>query len=160
MSTGPPARPAEVSTDPARLVASAPAGPPVRTLPAPAAADVLVAARACYGWLLACTPRWILRAGAPQPPGRDTVVVTRVLGGRHLAQALVTATAGTAGVPPAITLAAGAAVDALHATSMAALALMSRPLRRAALTDATLEAGLAAAGLLAARAARAPRPSR
>jgi hypothetical protein len=124
--------------------------------PAPAAADVLLAARACYGWLLACVPRRMLRAGALRSPGPHVVTVTRVLGGRHLMQTLLTATAGPAGVPPGVALAAGAAVDAVHAASMTGLAVMSRPLRRAALTDAALETGLAAAGLLAARAA-APR---
>jgi len=78
------------------------------------------------------------------------VVVTRVLGGRHLLQSLLTATAGTAGMPPAAVLAAGAAIDTGHALSMAGLAVMSRPLRRAALTDAALETGLATLGLLAA----------
>lgn len=114
------------------------------------AADLLVAARACYGWLLACAPRQMLRLGTPEPPGRQVVAVTRVLGGRHLLQALFTATTGTAGTPPATVLAAGAAIDTGHALSMAGLAVMSRPLRRAALTDAALETGLAALGLLAA----------
>lgn len=125
-----------------------PAGQPAR-LAAPAA-DLLVAARACYGWLLACAPRRMIRVGTAEPPGPQVVAVTRVLGGRHLLQALLTATAGTAGMPPATVLAAGAAIDTGHAFSMAGLAVMSRPLRRAALTDAALETGLAALGLLAA----------
>jgi hypothetical protein len=126
------------------------------------AADLLVAARACYGWLLACAPRPMLRAGTaeapgtPDAPGPLAVLVTRVLGARHLAQALLTATADAAGLPPAAVLAAGAAVDTLHAASMAGLAVMSRPLRRAALTDAALETTLAALGLLAARGGGAP----
>jgi hypothetical protein len=58
----------------------------------------------------------------------------------------------TAGAGPGGHLAAGAAVDLVHAASMAGLAAASRPLRRAALTDALLETALAAAGLAAARA--------
>jgi hypothetical protein len=129
-------------------VSTEPAGQSV-ALAAPAA-DVLVVARACYGWLLACAPRRMLRVGTPEPPGSQVVTVTRVLGGRHLLQALLTATAGTAGMPPAAVLAAGAAIDAGHALSMAGLAVMSRPMRRAALTDVALETGLATLGLLAA----------
>ena len=125
-----------------------PAGRP-GTLAAPAA-DALVAARAGYGWLLACTPRRMLRVGGPEPVGPQVVMVTRVLGGRHLLQALLTAAAATAGMPPAAVLAAGAAIDTGHALSMAGLAVMSRRLRRAALTDAALETGLATLGLLAA----------
>lgn len=142
-----------MSTEPARQ--------PTR-LAAPAA-DVLVSARACYGWLLACAPRQMLRAGTPERPGPEVVAITRVLGGRHLLQALLTATAGTAGVPPVAVLAGGAAIDTGHALSMAGLAVMSRQLRRAALTDVALETGLAAlgllaaAGLLAGRGRRAPR---
>jgi hypothetical protein len=143
-----------VSTVPAGLAAGPPAGPAVSS-PAggrgrPAAGDVLVAVRTCYGWLLACAPRRMLRIGGAQPPSRPEVAVTRVLGGRHLAQALLTAAAEAAGLPPAAVFAAGAAVDAVHAASMAGLAVMSRPLRRATLTDAALETGLATAGLLAA----------
>jgi hypothetical protein len=125
--------------------------------PAMAAADMLLAARACYGWLLACVPRRMLRGGGMAPPGPHAVTVARVLGGRHLIQTLLTAGAGPAGVAPGLALGAGAAVDTLHAASMAGLAVMFRPLRRAALTDAALETGLAVAGLLAARAAAAPR---
>jgi hypothetical protein len=120
-------------------------------------ADVLVVARACYGWLLACAPRRMLRVATPGPPGPQAVTITRVLGGRHLVQALLTATAGSTEVPTWVVLAGGAAVDAVHAASMAGLAVMSRPLRRAALTDAALETTLAALGLLAAWGGGAPR---
>jgi hypothetical protein len=116
-----------------------------------AEADLLVIARTCYGWLLACAPRRMIRLGTPQPAGAGAVTMTRVLGARHLLQALVTATAPSAGLSPDAVLTAGAAVDAVHAGSMIALAIACRPLRRAALTDATLEAVLGTFGIITAR---------
>ncbi|HEY3955490.1 MAG TPA: hypothetical protein VGM53_19125 [Streptosporangiaceae bacterium] len=124
-----------------------------------AAAEALVAARACYGWLLACAPRQMIRVGTPWPPGRRAVLMTRVLGGRHLVQALLTATGEAAGLPPATVLALGAAVDVLHAASMAGLAAMYRPLRHVALADTAIESGFAAFGAATAwRSGRQPDP--
>lgn len=113
-----------------------------------AAADLLVAARAGYGWLLACAPRRMIRVGTPLPPGPRAVTMTRVLGARHLLQAMGTAWAEAAGLPPGPVLLAGAAVDAVHAASMIGFAVMSRPLRHVALADAVLEAGLGAFGVV------------
>jgi hypothetical protein len=48
-------------------------------------------------------------------------------------------------------LAAGAAVDLVHAVSMIGVAVVSRAGRRAALTDAAVEIALAGAGVLTAR---------
>jgi hypothetical protein len=76
--------------------------------------------------------------------------VARVLGARHLLQAVATAWAEAAGLPPVPVLLAGAAVDATHAASMLGVAVMSRPLRRAALADAVLETGLGTFGIVAA----------
>jgi hypothetical protein len=112
--------------------------------------DLLVAARSGYGWLLACVPQRMLEVGTPQTPGRPAVTVTRVLGARHLLQAMATAWAEAAGLPPGPVLLAGAAVDATHAASMIGLAVISRPLRRAALADALLETGLGAFGVVTA----------
>lgn len=114
-------------------------------------ADLLLAARTCYGWLLACAPRRMIRLGTPQSPGPRTVTMTRVLGARHLLQALLTAAARAAGMPPGAALAAGAAVDTLHAASMVGLAVVYRPLRHVALADAALESGLAAFGATVSR---------
>jgi hypothetical protein len=123
------------------------------------AAEALVATRACYGWLLACAPRRMIRVGTPRPPGRRAVLMTRVLGGRHLVQALLTATGEAGGLPPAAVLAVGATVDALHAASMAWLAAMYRPLRHVALADTALESGFAAFGAVTAwRAGQRPAP--
>ncbi|HEY2442823.1 MAG TPA: hypothetical protein VGI31_06790 [Streptosporangiaceae bacterium] len=117
----------------------------------PTGADLLVVARSCYGWLLACAPRRMIRLGTPQPAGAGAVTMTRVLGARHLLQALVTATAPSAGLSPDAVLAAGAAVDAVHAGSMIVVAVTCRPLRRVALADAALEASLGAFGIITAR---------
>jgi hypothetical protein len=70
--------------------------------------------------------------------------MARLLGARHVAQAMLTALAPLPGA-----FVAGAEVDALHATSMLILAAADRAARRAALTDAVAEAAFAAAGLAA-----------
>lgn len=67
--------------------------------------------------------------------------VLRILAVRHLAQAVATL-ARPALVKP------GAGVDALHAVSMAGVAVGSRRYRRAALTDAVIATTLTGAGLL------------
>jgi hypothetical protein len=118
--------------------------------------DLLVAARSGYGWLLASAPRRMLDVGTPQPPGPRAATMTRVLGARHLLQAMATAWAEAAGLPAVPVLLAGAAVDATHAASMLGFAVISRPLRHAALADALLETGFGACGVTAAwRLARA-----
>jgi len=73
----------------------------------------------------------------------------RVLGGRHLGQAAVTAAAPTGPV-----VALGAAVDGLHALTALGWGVADRSHRRAGLTDAGLAAGLGIAGALVARAGR------
>lgn len=67
--------------------------------------------------------------------------VMRFLGARQLVQSLVSAARPTWAVA---TL--GAEVDALHAMSMAGLALLDSRLRRVALVDALAAAGFAVAG--------------
>jgi hypothetical protein len=114
-------------------------------------ADLLVATRCGYGWLLASIPRRMIQIGTPQPPGAAALTVTRVLGARHLLQAMATAWARESGLPPGPVLLAGAAVDATHAASMLGLAVISGPLRRAELADAMLEVGLGAFGVVATR---------
>lgn len=116
-----------------------------------AAQDLLVAARSGYGWLLASVPRQMIQVGTPWPPGPRAATMARVLGARHLLQAMGTAWAEAAGLPPVPVLLAGAAVDTLHAASMLGFAAISRPLRHVALADAVLETGLGAFGIVAAR---------
>jgi hypothetical protein len=77
--------------------------------------------------------------------------VARVLGARHLVQAGLTVVALRAVEPdPPLPLVLGAAVDVLHATTMAGLAAVDRGARRVALADTGVEVMLAAAGLISA----------
>jgi hypothetical protein len=99
---------------------------------------------------LVLKPGLTIRLTTGQPPGRRACRVASLLGARHLAQATLSALA-----PRPAVLAAGAAADALHATSMLMLAVVDRAARRTALPDAMAEAVFAAAGLAAAAAQRA-----
>ena len=123
-------------TAPGQAVAAAPAS--------------LGAVRACYGAALLLAPGPLIRICTGYPADSRVRLTARVLGARHLIQAALTAGAGPSS--GAGGLAAGAAVDLMHAASMAGLAAVSRPLRCTALTDAVLETALAAAGLAIARA--------
>lgn len=110
------------------------------------AARLLTAVRAGYGAALLWSPGPLTRAAVGHATGPGPRTTARILGLRQLLQAGL-----TAGDPSPRALLLGAATDAAHAASMAALALTGRPWRRAALLD-TLAAGtLAAAGLRAAR---------
>ena len=122
---------------------------------------VLLLARAAYGAALVCAPGVLIKlagdaiteqpAGAAQPrPSRPACRVARVLGVRHLVQAGLTAAAARAEPGSPVPLALGAAVDVLHASTMAGLALVDRGARRVALADTAVEVALAAAGVVAA----------
>ena len=106
----------------------------------------LVLVRGTYGAALCLTPGPLIRlAGGAADPRAE--VVARVLGARHVAQAL--ALAGRPG-PGRLVLSGG--VDMLHAASMIALGAADRPRRRIALTDGFLAAVFAADGWFRARA--------
>jgi hypothetical protein len=118
-------------------------------------------ARAAYGVALLCAPQALITltgdsvggrpAGASRArPSRRACGVARVLGVRHLVQAGMTAAALQAQPGSPYPLAGGAAVDALHATTMVGLALVDRGARRVALADAGIELALATAGGLTA----------
>ncbi len=107
--------------------------------------------RAVLGTAYLSFPALAVRVAGNQAP-EATRRVTRILGARHLLQALA-----TAGQPPGTVLLLGAEADIAHAASMLALGLISRRWRRAALPDAFVAASLAAAGIAAAR--RAPQPA-
>ncbi|MGH9128097.1 MAG: hypothetical protein ACRDY2_03815 [Acidimicrobiales bacterium] len=79
--------------------------------------------------------------------------VVQVLGARQVLQALLTGRKSSRAV-----LGLGAEVDATHAISMVALALIDRHYRRAGLADALVAAGFAVAGASGARKAD-PRPT-
>jgi hypothetical protein len=102
---------------------------------------LLPAARAGYGGALVIAPGAVIHLITGRFPGRRARQVTRLLGARHLIQAAVSAFA-----PMPEVLAAGAAVDALHAGSMIMLAIADRCARRVALTDALAEVLFAATG--------------
>jgi hypothetical protein len=102
---------------------------------------LLLATRAGYGVALVMAPSALIHLATGRSPGRRTRRVAQVLGARHLVQATVSAFA-----PMPAVLAAGAAVDALHAGSMIMLAISDRDARRVALTDALAETVFAAAG--------------
>jgi hypothetical protein len=120
---------------------------------------VATLARAGYGAALCCAPGPMLRVeggpGAAASPGARAVA--RILGGRHIVQAVLSATRPT----PAV-LAAGAATDVLHAASMIALAALDPPRRRLGLSDSLIAAAFAASGWALAsrgRAALVPAPA-
>ena len=97
--------------------------------------------RAGYGAVLLCAPGAVIGMSTGQPASRLARRVTRVLGARHLSQAIVTAT-----VPSTIVLGVGAMVDFAHAASMLALAAGDRPLRGAELADGLAAAAFGAVG--------------
>lgn len=104
--------------------------------------------RGAYGALQLTSPTWVsgtLLHARLDARGRG---VARVLGARQLTQAVLSGP-----VPGYPVLAAGAAIDLIHAASMLALAADGRR-RRAALTDALIAGGFAAAGAAAARQAK------
>lgn len=96
------------------------------------AMNELIVARAGWGVVLLAAPSWL--------PARCRWVL-RALGARHVAQAVVTAWRPTPGV-----LAAGAATDLVHASSMAALALADARWRGRAAADGAAATAFAAAG--------------
>lgn len=106
-------------------------------------ASLVLLGRAGWGSLLVLRPAAGLRLlGGPEPSGSARPIV-RTLGARHLAQVALEVTRGPAWRR------LGTAVDALHATSAVAFAVVDPSWRRAALTDATIAGLFAATGLRA-----------
>lgn len=106
-----------------------------------------VAARAIYGASLLLVPEALIRVASGEPGDRaPVVVVARILGLRHLVQALTIERKGTRNW-----LLVGAAIDMTHALSMVGIAVLSRDHRRLAALDAALATGLATNGLREAR---------
>lgn len=122
--------------------------------PAPSSLNAATVTRAAYGCALLLMPGALLRMGgrAPAPPA--AVTVARVLGTRNVLQA-----GATIARPTAPTGGLGAAVDALHAATGVALAVVSPRWRRIALVDAAIATGLAATGWRGARQARRRPPA-
>ena len=98
--------------------------------------------RAWLGLVELTAPTAVLGVVGTDPTNRTSLAVVRLLGARHLGQAVITAARPTPG-----TRRVGAAVDASHAASMLALAAASRAHRRAALCSAATATALATGGL-------------
>ncbi len=96
--------------------------------------------------MLLVAPEVVLRDLPHQRVDRGARVFARVLGARHLIQAAITSREDTRGW-----VLAGAAVDATHAATMAALAALRPDRRKLALTNVATATALAAAGVADAR---------
>lgn len=107
----------------------------------------LTLVRAAWGAALLLAPGRVLSALPHQQIDRSACAFARVLGARNLAQAAVIARRPTRGW-----ILAGAAVDATHATTMVALALLKPDRRKLALTNIATAGAFASAGLHRARA--------
>ncbi len=102
--------------------------------------------RAGYGVLLVCAPDPVVRRYGGHPADRRARVVARILGARHLTQAVL-----TLGTPGPTVLALGVEADLAHAASMLGLGAVDRARRRAALIDAAGAGSFALAGAMLAR---------
>jgi hypothetical protein len=103
---------------------------------------VLRLARLAYGTALLAAPARVVRAYGGDPADEVTTMAARVLGGRHVLQAILTGSH-----PGPIRRYGGAVIDALHALSMFTLATMDAEHRRPAFIDGTVAAGLCVAGI-------------
>lgn len=124
----------------AAAVAEQPAGSPMAGL-----------ARAAYGLALICCPGRLIQLRTGERPSRRTCAVGRVLGVRHVAQAVI-----STACPTGLVLGAGVIADVAHAGSMVILAGLDQDLRPALLTDAAIAGALAAAGGAALRDSTPP----
>ncbi len=87
--------------------------------------------RAAWGVALLSRPRWVLTRVHRVRIDRPSLVIARILGARHLAQAALSGAAPT----PAV-LAMGVWVDGVHALTAVGLAVADRSRARAGLVDA------------------------
>jgi len=109
----------------------------------------IVLVRVAWGTILVAVPRLPARIAIGRDVSSGRVLnIARLLGGRHLLQAAVTAIR-----PDPAVLLLGAATDALHGASGAALAVVDARWRRPAFLDAALAAAFTALGLASARRA-------
>ncbi len=99
------------------------------------------AARACYGAALLSAPGLALGLCTGEASSPRARAVVRILGARHVAQAVL-----TLWQPRRRVLAAGAGIDGCHAASMLALAAADPSLRRAGLADAVAATAFTVAG--------------
>lgn len=97
--------------------------------------------RAAWGVALLADPDGVLGTVHGLTVDRRSRVVARILGARHLAQATLSGRR-----PSPEVLAMGAWVDAVHALTAVALAVVDPGRARAGVTDAAIAAGWAGAG--------------
>ena len=109
------------------------------------------AVRACYGAALLCAPGPALGLATGQAQSPRARSVVRILGARHLAQAVLTLWRPRRGGVPW----PGAGIDACHAASMLALAAAEPRVRGAGIADALAATAFTATGALSG-AGRAP----
>ncbi|WP_324785919.1 hypothetical protein [Streptomyces sp. H51] len=112
----------------------------------------MTAARIAWGATLTAFPAAVLRRCPRTPASKAADTVVRLLGARHVLQGLTTA----AGVVPATW---AVVPDALHAATMAILALDSKRWRTAACVDLAVASAFTAGGLRVARTSVPPTPS-
>ncbi len=114
---------------------------------APWLVRLVAVVRGVWGTVLLTQPRELVSLAQPDlVQSRWAPGVVRVLGGRHVGQAVVTA------ARPSRTLSvAGAFVDGLHAMTALTYAASARSRRRAGLSSASMAVGLGVAGLVATR---------
>ena len=101
------------------------------------------AVRACYGAALLCAPGPALGLATGQAQSPRARLVVRILGARHLAQAVLTLWR-----PRRAVYLAGAGIDACHAASMLALAAAEPRVRGAGIADALAATAFTATGAL------------
>lgn len=109
---------------------------------APRAAGALTGARVLWGSALLLAPGAMLGEARDAQTDRRARTFARVLGARQLAQAALVAPRGSRDW----VILAGAAVDAAHAATMVALAVLDRTRRKLALTNAFAATAFALAG--------------
>ncbi|MGH2843638.1 MAG: hypothetical protein ACRDKL_08650 [Solirubrobacteraceae bacterium] len=102
----------------------------------------LTAIRAAWGSALLLSPNAVLRSLPHDRIDRRTLMFVRVLGSRHLMQVAIDSRHGSRG-----SILAGAAIDAIHASTMLTLARLAPDRRRLALTNAATAAMFTLAGV-------------
>ncbi len=107
-------------------------------------ATALTTTRALWGTLLFVEPARVTQTVSQQRIDRGVILFTRALGARHLVQAAVTDSGQGSSRAWVV---AGAAVDATHAVTMVALAVLAPDRRRLALINAATAAAFALTGI-------------
>lgn len=111
--------------------------------------------RSLWGTLLLAAPREVLSRLHGVDVDRKAVVVTRILGARHLAQAMFS------GIRPGPeVIAAGVWVDAVHSITAVGLAVVNPHRARGGITDAIVAAAWALFGIHDLTSGKTTRPDR